>query len=110
MDKKLFKGPEIPTPFGRVKLPEAELPPLGLPKMPDDKGRAAIGHGVGHDLAGVLTLIPFVGSFLADGIQDLHFYSIKGNLTPEQYARFIKYDKLLPTDTLPLIRTLGFKD
>jgi len=108
--KKIFSGPNIPTPFGRVQLPDGELPPFQLPTIPDKKGRAAIGHAMGHDLANVLSFIPLVGTPLAEGLTDLHFYNLKQSLTPAQYEKFVKYDKFLPTDILPLVRAIGFED
>ena len=104
---KLFSGPTIGTPFGKVKLPDCELPPLELPTRPDEHARKAILHGVGEDLSGVIGLIPWIGDLVADAIADTHHAEIKKLLTSEEYDRFAEFNKSLPTAPA-LIRTFCF--
>lgn len=105
---KIFEGPKIPTPFGEIKLPDLETPPLELPQIPDDRARKAIGHGLGEDAAQIIGLVPWVGDILEDILEDMHHAEIKKILTPEEYNRFLEYDKSFPT-TVALARTLCFK-
>jgi len=106
---KVFTGPEVPTPFGKVKLPDLETPPIKVPSVPDKRGRKAIGHGLGEDLASVVGLIPWIGDVVEDALEDIHHAEIKKILTPAEYSRFAEYNKSLPT-TLALARTLCFRE
>lgn len=85
----------IPTPFGRVHLPEQEI---GLPKLPsfDEKSRAAMMHAVGIDLSMLVGSVPFVGDVVADVVEDLHVAELRKTLTPKQYDEFEKNDKVAP--------------
>jgi len=105
---KIIEGPKIPTPFGgEIKLPDLETPPIELPKIPDPRARKAIGHGIGEDLAQIVGVIPFVGPFIEDALEDMHHVEIKKILTPDEYSRFAEYNKALPS-SLALARTLCF--
>jgi len=105
---KIFEGPTLPTPFGKVKLPDLETPPLSLPSMPDEHARKAIGHGIGEDLANIPGIIPWVGEIIEDALEDTHHAEIKKILTADEYSKFAEYNKSLPT-TLALARTFCFK-
>ena len=107
---KVFKGPEIPTPFGgSIKLPDLETPPLSLPRMPDARELKAIGHGLGEDAAQLVGLIPWIGDIVEDILEDLHHTEIEKLLTDAEYKTFLEYDKAFPT-TVALARTLCFKE
>jgi len=106
---EIFTGPKIPTPFGVIKLPDAETPPLKLPTMPDDHARKAIGHGIGEDAAAIIGLIPWVGEIVEDALQDMHHIEIKKILTDAEYHKFAEYNKSFPT-AVALTRTLCFKE
>jgi len=107
---RIFTGPTVPTPFGgSIKLPDLETPPLKLPAVPDERGRKAIGHGVGEDAAAIIGLIPWVGEIVEDALQDMHHVEIKNILTAEEYRKFANYNKSLPS-ALALARTLCFKE
>ena len=107
---KIFEGPEIPTPFGgSIKLPDLDTPPLSLPRMPDDRGLKAIGHGLGEDAAQLVGLIPWIGDIAEDILEDLHHAEIKKLLTDAEYKTFLEYDKAFPT-AVALARTLCFKE
>lgn len=106
--KKIFTGPEVPTPFGKIKLPDIETPPLRLPTAPDERTRKVLGHGLGEDLSGVIALVPWIGDIIADALEDTHHAEIKKILTGEEYSRFAEYNKAMPT-TVALARTLLFK-
>lgn len=106
---KIFSGPTIPTPFGgEIKLPDLETPPISLPKMPDERGKKVIGHGVGEDAAAIIGLIPWIGDLVADAIIDCHHAEIKKILTDEEYRQFAEYNKALPTAPA-LARVLCFR-
>lgn len=106
---KIFAGPELPTPFGTVKLPDLETPPISLPKMPDGRGFKAIGHGLGEDAAGIIGMIPWVGELIEDSLQDLHHAEIKKILTSDEYHKFAEYNKSFPS-AVALARVLAFKE
>jgi len=106
---KIFTGPKIPTPFGAIKLPDAETPPLKLPKMPDAHAGKAIGHGIGEDAAAIIGLVPWAGDILADILIDMHHAEIKKILTDAEYRKFAEYNKAFPT-AVALARTCCFKE
>jgi len=85
----------IPTPFGKVSLPEHKI---GLPKLPsfDEKSRDAMKHAIAIDGSMVPGMIPWVGDVVADVIEDLHFAELRKILTADQYNEFIKQDKIAP--------------
>jgi len=99
---KIFTGPTVSTPFGRIKLPDAELPPLKLPKI-DEQGRKALGHAVGSDLTVVLDFIPYVGDIISDNIQMMHHEQIR-QLLGARYNKFVEYEKVHPS-AIALLRT-----
>lgn len=105
---KLFSGPTVPTPFGTIKLPDLETPPLKLPKIPDDHARKAIGHGLGEDAAQIIGLIPWIGDIAEDILEDMHHAEIKKLLTAEEYRVFAEYNKSFPS-AVAMIRALCFK-
>jgi hypothetical protein len=96
----LFKAPvlprrALPTPFGKVYLPEQKI---GLPKLPpvDEKSMNAMKHAVAIDASMVLGWIPVVGDVVADVVEDLHAAELRKALTPRQYDVFEKNDKVAP--------------
>lgn len=105
----MFEGIEIlpsidlPTPFGRVSTPKVELPPLKLPKL-EERHRKALGHTIGIDASDILGIIPYVGGTLADSIRAMHTREIKKLLTPEEYDKYMHWDKTYP-DVLALLRS-----
>jgi len=106
---KLFTGPQIPSPFGVIKMPDAETPPMKLPEIPDSRGRKAIGHGIGEDAASILGVIPWVGELVEDALQDTHHAEIKKILTAEEYRKFAEYNKSFPS-AIALARVLCFRN
>ena len=105
---KLLSGPKVPTPFGEIKLPDLETPPINLPKVPDERGRKAIGHGIGEDAASILGIIPWVGELAEDALQDMHHAEIKKILTDAEYREFAEYNKSFPS-AIAMMRTVCFK-
>jgi len=99
---KIFTGPTVSTPFGRIKLPDAELPPLKLPKI-DEQGGKALGHAVGSDLTVVFDFIPYVGDIISDNIQMMHHEQIR-QLLGARYNKFVEYEKVHPS-AIALLRT-----
>ncbi len=106
---KVFTGPKIPTPFGAIKLPDAETPPLKLPAMPDARAAKAIGHGLGEDAAGIIGMVPFLGQIIEDSLQDMHHVEIKNILTADEYRKFAEYNKSFPS-AVALARVLAFEE
>lgn len=98
---------EIPSPFGTIKLPRYGLPPLKPPKI-DERRRKALGHAAGVTAAQVIGLIPWVGDAMADVIEDLHGKEIKSTLTSEEYAEYLKHDKVAPS-IVAMVRTFIHK-
>lgn len=102
-----FPETTIPTPFGKVHLPEHKL---GLPKPPpfDEKSRNAMKHAIAIDGSMVPGMIPWVGDVVADVVEDLHFAELRKILTPKEYDEFIKQDKVAPA-TIAMMRALTKK-
>ena len=100
---EILYSKKLPTPFGTVSTPKIELPPLKLPKL-EDRHRKALGHCIGIDASDILGIIPYVGGNLADSIRASHTREIKKLLAPEEYAKYMEWDKTYP-DFLALIRS-----
>lgn len=101
--REILKSREIPTPFGSISTPSIELPPLKLPEL-EDRHKRALGHTLGIDLSDILGIIPYIGGNLADSIRAAHSREIKKLLTPEEYEKYMKWDKTYP-DVLALLRS-----
>jgi len=109
----------IPTPFGTIHTHALETPPIRLPSMPDEHGRAALKQSIGADLIDlsdtVLDLIPgadVVGGILdpvRDSIQAMHEKEILGILTKEEYADYLDYNKIFPR-SVAVARVTCFKE
>jgi len=99
-----FPETTVPTPFGKVSLPEYKL---GLPKPPpfDEKSRSAMLHAIAIDGSMVPGLIPFVGDVVADVVEDLHTAELRKILSPGEYDEFLKQDKVAPA-IIAMMRTL----
>ena len=95
----------IPTPFGKVSLPEHKI---GLPKMPrlDQRTGSAMKHAVAMDLSMIPGLIPWVGDIISETVSDLHTAELRKVLTAAEYDRFVTYDKINP-NVIALMRALG---
>jgi len=100
---KLLETKQIPTPFGSVETPSIELPPLKLPTL-EEKHRRALGHAIGIDLADIIGVIPYVGGVLADSLRRMHTEEIRKLLTPDEYNKYVKWDKSYP-DFWALLRS-----
>lgn len=95
----LIPEQEIQTPFGMVKTPAWELPPLKIPKL-DDRQKVAVRHGLGIDGADLIEKIPFASTVMgvvADTVRAMHEQALKEILSPDEYALFRKYDKQFPS-------------
>lgn len=100
---KLLESREIPTPFGPVDTPSIELPPLKLPTL-EDRHRKALGHALGIDASDLISIIPWVGSTLADSLRRMHTEEIRKLLTPDEYDKYAKWDRTYP-DAIALLRS-----
>ncbi|MBA7620547.1 hypothetical protein ES703_27898 [subsurface metagenome] len=94
----------IPTPFGKVSLPEYKV---RVPKLPpfDQKSRNAMKHAVAIDGAMVPALLPFVGDIVSDVVEDLHAAELRKLLSTSEYDEFLRQDKVAPA-TIAMVRTL----
>jgi len=63
-------------------------------------------HAVAMDASMVPGLIPFVGDIISETVSDLHTAELRKILTPTEYDRFVKYDKVNP-NVLALMRAMG---
>ncbi len=98
---------EIPSPFGKIKLPKYGLPPLKPPSI-DKRRRKALGHAAGVTAAQVIGLCPVIGDAMADVIEDLHGKEIKSILSSEEYDEYLKHDKVAPS-IVAMVRTFIHK-
>lgn len=94
----------IPTPFGKVSLPEHKIEPPRLPSL-DEKSRSAMKHAIAIDISMIPGLIPYLGDIVADVVEDLHAAELRKILTSKQYDEFLKQDKIAPA-TIAMARTL----
>jgi len=80
----------------RIPLLEVELPSVELPDFPpkplrlDERQREVLRYALMDDLADI---IPFFG----DIASDLAYAELKRLMKPEEYERFVKENKLLPS-------------
>jgi len=96
----LLPSKRISTPFGKVKTPPIELPPLEPPLRPDQLSKRqdkAFDHAVGVTGAQIVGSIPVIGTALSDMLEDMHGPKLKKLLTAEEREKFIKYDRTYPT-------------
>ena len=100
---KLLGAKELPTPFGVVTTPEIELPPLKLLKLESRHGKA-LAHALGVDLADIVSIVPWVGSTLADSLRRMHGEEIRKLLTSDEFDKYAKWDRTYP-DVLALLRS-----
>lgn len=94
----------IPTPFGRVSLPEKKIEPPRLPAF-DEKSKSAMKHAIGIDLSMIPGMIPWVGDIVADVVEDLHGAELRKILTSKEYDEFLRQDKIAPA-TIAMARAL----
>jgi len=100
-DKK--KPIPILTPFGRVEVPQPELPPTEPPKMTKRRHKA-MKHATATTLGQILGLIPVVGDAMADVVEDLHGKELRDTLTERELTEYQKQDKVSPS-VIGLART-----
>jgi len=99
----LLGAKKLPTPFGTVETPSIELPPLKLPSL-ESRHRKALGHALGIDLADIVSIVPWVGSTLADSLRRAHTEEIRKLLTSDEFDKYAKWDRTYP-DVLALLRS-----
>jgi len=79
------------TPFGKVEVPQPELPPTEPPKM-TKRRHDAMKHAVGLSIA---QLAPFPP--ISDTAEDLHGKELRDTLTSEELDKYVRYDKTAPS-------------
>lgn len=102
--KTLLEPKEIPTPFGKVEFGGVELPPLKMPTL-EERHKKAFAHTLGIEGTRLIGLIPWVGGIIADNVVASHTKEIKKLLTPEEFDRYLYYDRMYP-DAVALWRSL----
>ncbi len=100
---KILEPKKLPTPFGTVETPTIELPPVKIPSL-EDRHRKALGHALGIDLADIVSIVPWVGSTLADSLRRMHGEEIRKLLTSDEFNKYAYFDKTYP-DVLALLRS-----
>ena len=98
----IFRLRGLPTPFGKINLPEMGAPRRGFPQI-SERRREAIRHAIGSDLTGVIGLIPWVGDVVGGQISDLHYAEMRKILTHEELNKFTEDDKIIPSNGLALL-------
>jgi len=93
----------ILTPFGKVEVPQPELPPAEPPKM-TRRRHEAMKHATATTAGQILGAIPVVGDAAADVIEDLHGKELRDTLTERELAEYQKQDKVAPS-VIALART-----
>lgn len=100
---------KLPTPFGgEISLPALGGPPVSFPQPPNGRNSKVIAHGLGQDLAQLVDYIPWVGTVIADILDDMHQAEIVKLLSPEEFQQFVKYNKVMPS-SVALARAVLFK-
>jgi len=99
---RILSARELPTPFGKVNLPDIEFPRRGLPQV-DERRKKAVKHAVATDLTGILGLVPYVGGLVGGQLGDLHFAEMRKILTPQELNKYIEVDKQIPSNGLALL-------
>jgi hypothetical protein len=94
----------IPSPFGKISLPEYKLCFPTLPGF-DDKSRRAMMHAIGIDISNILGWIPVIGDIVSDVVEDMHGAELINILSSDEYKEFLKQDKVAPS-TIAMARTL----
>ena len=103
MPMPTFPKVDIPTPFGRVNLPQARPLVISRPTI-DGRRMKALKHAVGYDLANiVIGFIPTVGDVIGEKIGDLHYYAMRQILTPEEVLKFEEMDRKIPSNVGALL-------
>jgi len=104
MAEKDEKKPiEVLTPFGKVEVPQPELPSAEPPKM-TKRRHNAMKDATATTLGQALGFIPVVGDAMADVIEDLHGKELRDTLTERELAEYQKQDKVAPS-VIALART-----
>lgn len=96
----------IPTPLGRLTLEAINPLPEFIPPTLDARQKEAVKAAVAMDIAGLLGIVPVVGDYVAEELEDLFTARLRGLLTPEEHALFEKFDKVNPLDTLAMMRAI----
>jgi hypothetical protein len=107
------KLPSLPenklgTPFGDVTLPELSLPQLTAPEMTPGH-KAALKASIGRDAADLLNFIPVVGPIIAEPISDTYLAQINDSLTPEEFKRYMGWEKKSPWSVVAVLQTIRRK-
>lgn len=101
-----FPEQEMSTPFGKVTLPELSLPQVHAPEM-SPSHKAALKAGIGVDVAGLIEFIPVAGPLLAEPIADTYAARINDALPPEEYKRYLSWEKKSPLSIIAVLQTIA---
>jgi hypothetical protein len=93
---------DLPTPLGEIRTPKLELPELELLTLSEQR-REAIRLAVAIDLSSAVGVVPGLGDIVADIVEDTYGAQLRATLTPGEFARYMKFDKLGPS-TIAILR------
>ena len=96
---------DFPTPFGQIKTPEFELPPLE-PISVNERQREAYKAAIAIDLTFPISFIPVVGDLVADVLEDTYAEKLRESLTDAELTTYLRHDKAGPS-TLAMVRTFA---
>jgi hypothetical protein len=113
INKLVEKIPIVPerqyrTPFGTMKTPEFYIPKI-TPARFDTRQREAFKAAVMQDMVSLVNLIPGVSDAagpVLDAINDTADAKIQDTLNPEETRYFRSYNKVDPSSTVAMIRTM----
>ncbi len=104
----IVREKQFATPFGTYKTPEFYVPELTPAKF-DTRRREALKASVMQDLVSVVGLIPGVSAAagpVLDSISDMADAKIHEVLDPDEHKYFQSYNKIDPSSTVAMIRTM----
>ena len=95
----------LDTPFGRIKTPDYGLPELAPIEL-DARRLEAYKATLAMDLSAIVAIVPVVGDYIADVIEDTYGEKLSETLSQDELLRFRKHDKA-GLSTLALTRTFS---
>ena len=96
---------DMPTPLGRIRLPEISVPMIAPPDLNENR-REALKAAIGVDVSSLVGVIPVVVDIASDVIEDVFGENIKRSLSSQELSTYMRYDKLGPS-TYAMMRTFA---
>ena len=101
--RTIFRPRDIATPFGKAEFGGVEIPPLKLPTLSESHKRA-FAHTLGIEGTRLIGMIPYVGEWIANNVGAMHAHEIKKILTPEEFEKYMRWDRVYP-DAIAFLRS-----